>query len=72
MQPRINDTGQVVGMTILSDGSEHAFLYSGGVMTDLGTLPGFGDSVATAINNAGQVVGRAYIAGNATSHAFLY
>jgi probable HAF family extracellular repeat protein len=44
-------------------------------VTDLGTLGGTG-SVATAINDAGQVVGKAYTAGapitGGTYHAFLY
>ncbi len=38
----INDDGQVVGYSDASAGilSPHAFVYSGGTMTDLGTLPG--------------------------------
>ena len=52
----VNNLGQVVGYT--SD--SHAFLYSGGVMQDLGTL-----GVAEAINDLGQVVGQG-------STAFLY
>ena len=37
---------------------EHAFLWEGGVMTDL--APADGKSEATAINAAGQVVGYLY------------
>jgi probable HAF family extracellular repeat protein len=40
-------------------------------ITDLGTLGGNG-SAARAINNMGQIVGAADVAGNAVSHAFLY
>jgi probable HAF family extracellular repeat protein len=64
----INNAGQIVGTSynyipnypnypfgILD---KRAFLYSGGSMTDLGTLDSdHPDSVASAINNSGQVVG---------------
>ena len=36
----INNSGQVTGYSTLPSGATHAFLYSGGVMTDLGTLGG--------------------------------
>src|SRR5438132_11719306 len=48
----------------------HAFLYNGGVMTDLGTFGGWG-SYAYGINNLGQVVGTAQTSAGAW-HAFLY
>ena len=44
---------------------------AGYVFTDLGTLGGT-YSVAHGINDAGQVTGYAYLAGNSTEHAFLY
>jgi probable HAF family extracellular repeat protein len=61
----INNSGQVVGYASTSSGAGHAFLYSGGIMTDLGATE------ATGINNSGQVVGWATTSSGA-SHAFLY
>lgn len=64
----INSSGQVVGY-----GATTAFLYSGGGLQYLPTLPGGSVSDATAINSTGQVVGWSRIdAGNSSSHAFLY
>jgi len=48
---------------------QHAFSYSNGVMTDLGTLGG-NNSSATALNATGTVVGSADTAAGA-SHAFV-
>jgi probable HAF family extracellular repeat protein len=66
----INNSGQVVGESATASGDIHAYIFSGGTMTDLGTLGGT-YSTATAINNSGQVTGYAYDAGG-ISHAFLY
>ena len=52
----VNTLGQVVGYSETAAGETHAFLFSGGAMTDLGTLGGV-YSVATGINASGQVVG---------------
>ena len=40
-------------------------------MTDIGTFGG-SQSTAVAVNRSGQVIGNAYTAGDAASHAFLY
>jgi len=59
----INVHGQVAGWSDTADGNRHAFLYSGSVMQDLGTLTGGSDSYATALNDNGQVVGYSGING---------
>jgi len=72
----INNSGQVTGYSFTNG---HAFLYSGGTMTNLGTLGG-SESWGESINNSGQVVGYSYTAviypgsyyGYAQVHAFLY
>jgi probable HAF family extracellular repeat protein len=65
----ITADGKVAGTIDARDGSLHAFLYDGTKMIDLGTMGGAG-SEAHAINQRGQVVGRAY--GQGWSRAFLY
>src|ERR1039458_2227867 len=66
----INNNGQVVGGAGTTSGPDHAFLYSGGIMSDLGAWGG-SESDAYAINNNGQVVGAFYVNGN-ICYAFLY
>ncbi|TMH64709.1 MAG: hypothetical protein E6H48_16395 [Betaproteobacteria bacterium] len=52
--------------------NQHAFLYSGANMLDLGVLPGGAYSSAWGINAGGVVVGAATPAGTSATHAFLY
>ena len=67
----INNSGQVIGNSSPDANYWHAFLYSGGVMQDLGTLGG-NESSASGINDYGQVVGGSLITGNSANHAFFY
>ena len=66
----INDSGTVVGFAGTASGFDHAFSYSNGTMTDLGTLGG-SNSVAFGINDSGTVVGYSRAASN-LPHAFSY
>ena len=69
---RINDSGQVVGNSLLNGNvAEHPFLWSGGRMADLGTLGGTVGH-AFGVSGSGQVVGTSHTAGNAAFHAFLF
>jgi probable HAF family extracellular repeat protein len=69
----VNDSGQVVGVSSSAGGgpvAAAAFLYSGGVMTDLGGLGAAQeDSEARGINDAGEVVGWSYT--GRVTNAFL-
>jgi len=71
----INDNGQVAGEAGLSDNASHAFLWTNGVFTDLGTLGGT-NSAARALNKVNQVVGDSDQNPNTAitpnRHAFLY
>ena len=72
----INDSRVVVGEANLAgDNTTHAFRWANGSMQDLGLLPGTGEySVATDINNKGQIVGFSEISSGfgSTRHAFLW
>jgi probable HAF family extracellular repeat protein len=67
----LNASGQVTGYSDTATGGQHAFLYSGGAMTDLGTLGCCNSSAGQGINDSGQVTGYSYATFNA-NHAFLY
>ena len=69
----INNVGQVVGSANTGEQSNHAFLWSNGIATDLNSLPnhlGWLFNEAAAINDKGQIVVIGYNY-NHQSKAFL-
>jgi probable HAF family extracellular repeat protein len=80
-----NDRGDVVGQSdtaaVEANGLEYvsqAFWARGGVVTNIGTLPGFNNSQAYAVNNGGTIIGWSYNQSplgpftEPTFHAFAY
>lgn len=81
------DSGLIVGFSGIggsgtsmfrsgNNGADHAFIWQDGVITDLGTLPGYSyQSEAWAVNGAGEVVGWSVsggTTGTTDGHAFLW
>lgn len=68
----VNNAGQVTGYSYTTnDAAQHAFLYSNGSMSDLGSLGG-SYSQGYGINLAGQVTGYSAVANDTALHAFVY
>src|SRR3989304_2994616 len=77
----VNERGQVAGEGLTAEGEWHAFLWSQGVMTDLGTLTGetgfsalcssHVPGASNVLNDEGQVVGAGATA-DGVIHAFLW
>jgi probable HAF family extracellular repeat protein len=75
----ISNTGEIVGDSVVANGIRHATLWSRSAITDLGALtpiPGSGtESVANAINDAGQIIGYSILDDNpraTVQHATLW
>jgi probable HAF family extracellular repeat protein len=68
----INSSGEVVGWAYGASQVYHSFLWAGGTLTDIGTLPTKNsyNVQARAINDNGQITGDSYT--NGTYHAFVY
>jgi probable HAF family extracellular repeat protein len=66
----VNDFGQVVGYTDGQYQSQYAYYWEDGVWTYLGTLsgPGLEWSVASDINNDGQIAGYSFTLGPGSEH----
>lgn len=56
----VNDSGTVAGQIVKRDGTRHAAIWQATTATDLGTLSGFRNSMALAINPDGLVLACAY------------
>jgi probable HAF family extracellular repeat protein len=71
----INNLRQVVGLSCNASGACRAFLWQGGVMTDLNTLvaPGYSGVLTDAqdINDRGEITGQASVASTGAVPAFL-
>jgi probable HAF family extracellular repeat protein len=67
----INNGGQVVGFGQRPNGDTHAFLLTGGRLTDLGTLPGGRQSFGYGLDELGHAVGASDSTAG-TLHAFLH
>jgi probable HAF family extracellular repeat protein len=69
----INSSGEATGYSYgVPLGMFHAFFYSRGVLTDLGTLPGGTRSWGRGINSLGHVTGYGSTQGLFVHHAFVY
>jgi probable HAF family extracellular repeat protein len=70
----INERGHVVGYSgIATDPDQsHAFLWSGGVMRDIGASPDFSSTNALSINSHGDIVGSGMGIADGAAHALRF
>ena len=68
----VNDFGDVVGHAGSPNIDAHAILWRNGQPIDLGIWPGGHFSIATGINNLGQIVGTGTVAGDSLDHALMW
>lgn len=70
----VNRAGEAAGFSDLAGGARHAFIHRDGAMLDIGASLGSLSSLATAINDAGQVVGtyEDVTSGTPVSRVFLH
>jgi probable HAF family extracellular repeat protein len=67
----LNNIGAVVGVSRTAEDLQHAYHYQGGVILDLGTLPGGSASFASGLNDVGHVIGDSDTL-DTTRHAWLW
>src|SRR5215831_6096033 len=67
----LNSLGEVTGYYTNADGHQHAFLYTHGIVKDLGTLGGT-YSVGIAVNDSSEVTGSSRVSDPGDEHAFLH
>src|SRR5678815_3622247 len=67
----LNNAGAVTGFSYTPSGEQHAFLFSNGVLQDLGTLGGH-FSYGNALNDLGAVVGKADLPDDGPLRAFVF
>ena len=67
----VNDFADVAGYAGSPNIDAHAILWRNGQAIDLGVWPGGHYSVASGINNLGQIVGTGTIAGDNLDHALM-
>jgi len=68
----VNNSGQVVGWSTVANDSRHAFLYSGGQLTDLGLFGTYNSSIANSINSSGQFTITAYNFNTSEAEPLVY
>ncbi len=68
----VSDSGDVVGYAGAPNIDAHAILWRNGIAIDLGVWPGGHYSVASGINNLGQIVGTGSVAGDNLDHALMW
>ena len=69
----VNNRNQAVGWSELAGrDTEHAILWQGGELIDLGALPDFPVSRARGINERGQIVGESRLTNSGESRAVLW
>jgi probable HAF family extracellular repeat protein len=68
----VNDSADVAGYAGSPNIDAHAILWRNGQAIDLGVWPGGHYSVATGINNLGQIVGAGTVAGDNLDHALMW